>query len=270
MVVAPADGGIGPWHGSTTSSSCSCISAPTCSRSGDSTSSSACRGSPTSPTSSSWPWARTRTRSARSVRRPTSAAFSSTSAASACPWPVALVVAIAAGAVVGAMIGLTGLKRLRQDYQAVAMLVVSLMLATVISADVGIFNGSAGIALIPNPFADQDPEVARWLYVGLVAVCCVHRVLGPAPLHHRSYGPHAAGDARRRHRRVGGGQECRRPAPARAGGGRWLRWPERRAARRLHRWLVAIGVGVHRDARLPQLHHRRRHGQRPRRQRWAR
>ncbi len=89
------------------------------------------------------------------------------------PWPVGLLAAVIVAAAVGAVIGLTGLKRLRQDYQAVAMLVVSLMLATVVSADVGLFNGSAGIALIPNPFADQDPEVARWLYVGLVAVCCV-------------------------------------------------------------------------------------------------
>lgn len=89
------------------------------------------------------------------------------------PWGVALVIAILVGALVGAVIGLTGLKRLRQDYQAVAMLVVSLMLATVISADVAIFNGSAGLALIPNPFSDQDPEVARWLYVALVTVCCL-------------------------------------------------------------------------------------------------
>ena len=86
---------------------------------------------------------------------------------------MALVVAVAVGALVGAVIGLTGLKRLRQDYQAVAMLVVSLMLATVVSADVGLFNGGAGLALIPNPFANQDPETARWSYVGVVAVCCV-------------------------------------------------------------------------------------------------
>lgn len=89
------------------------------------------------------------------------------------PWPLALLAGAAAGAVVGTVIGLTGLKRLRQDYQAVAMLVVSLMVATVVSADVGIFNGSAGLALIPNPFADLDPEVARWAYVAVVAVCCV-------------------------------------------------------------------------------------------------
>ncbi len=89
------------------------------------------------------------------------------------PWPLALLAGAAAGAVVGTIIGITGLKRLRQDYQAVAMLVVSLMVATVVSADVGLFNGSAGLALIPNPFSTLDPETARWAYVGLVAVCCV-------------------------------------------------------------------------------------------------
>lgn len=89
------------------------------------------------------------------------------------PYPVALVAGTIAGAVVGTLIGITGLKRLRQDYQAVAMLVVSLMLATVVSADIGLFNGSAGLALIPNPFASHTPQTARWLYVAVVAFCCL-------------------------------------------------------------------------------------------------
>ncbi len=89
------------------------------------------------------------------------------------PFPVALLAGALAGAVVGTLIGVTGLKRLRQDYQAVAMLVVSLMVATVVSADTGFLNGSAGLALIPNPFVDLDPEVARWAYVGVVALCCL-------------------------------------------------------------------------------------------------
>src|SRR5207237_3623440 len=51
------------------------------------------------------------------------------------PFPVAVVAAAMAGAVVGVLVGITGLKRLRQDYQAMAMLVVSLMAATVVEAD---------------------------------------------------------------------------------------------------------------------------------------
>jgi ABC-type branched-subunit amino acid transport system permease subunit len=89
------------------------------------------------------------------------------------PFPLAVAAGAAGGAIVGVLIGITGLKRLRQDYQAVAMLVVSLMAATVISADTPLLNGNAGLALIPMPFADQDPEIQRWIYVAIVGVVCV-------------------------------------------------------------------------------------------------
>lgn len=89
------------------------------------------------------------------------------------PFPVAILLATSVGAVVGVVIAITGLKRLRQDYQAMAMLVVSLMAATVVSADTPFLNGNAGLGLIPAPFSDQDPEIQRWLYVGIVAVACV-------------------------------------------------------------------------------------------------
>ena len=91
------------------------------------------------------------------------------------PFPVALAAGVVAGSVVGVLIGITGLKRLRQDYQAIAMLVVSLMAATVVSADTPFLNGNAGLVLLPNfaPLSDQDPEIQRWAYVGIVAVCCV-------------------------------------------------------------------------------------------------
>jgi len=88
------------------------------------------------------------------------------------PFPLAVVAAATVGAVVGVLVGLTGLKRLRQDYQAMAMLVVSIMAATVVSADTGLLNGNEGLSLIPNPFADLDPELGRWAYVGVVVVAC--------------------------------------------------------------------------------------------------
>jgi branched-chain amino acid transport system permease protein len=89
------------------------------------------------------------------------------------PFPIAVAAGVLAGAVIGIVIGITGLKRLRQDYQAIAMLVVSLMAATVVTADTPFLNGNAGLGLIPAPFSDQDPEIQRWLYVGIVAVACV-------------------------------------------------------------------------------------------------
>jgi branched-chain amino acid transport system permease protein len=91
------------------------------------------------------------------------------------PFPAAVAAGTVMGALVGVLIGITGLKRLRQDYQAVAMLVVSLMAATVVSADTQFLNGNAGIAILPQfaPMSDQDPEFQRWAYVGIVAACCV-------------------------------------------------------------------------------------------------
>src|SRR5438309_509506 len=89
------------------------------------------------------------------------------------PFPLAAAAGVLAGAVVGVLVGVTGRKRLRQDYQAMVMLVVSLMAATVVSADTGFLNGNAGLSLIPNPFAGMDPELGRWAYVAVVAVACV-------------------------------------------------------------------------------------------------
>ena len=91
------------------------------------------------------------------------------------PFPVAVAAATLIGAVVGVLIGITGLKRLRQDYQAMAMLVVSLMAATVVSADKGLFNGNEGLAILSSyaPFSDQDPEFQRWAYVAMVFGICV-------------------------------------------------------------------------------------------------
>ena len=89
------------------------------------------------------------------------------------PFPLALLGAALAGALVGVLIGITGLKRLRQDYQAMVMLVVSLMAATVVSADGALFNGNAGLSLIPNPYSGLGLEVSGWAFVATVAALCV-------------------------------------------------------------------------------------------------
>jgi branched-chain amino acid transport system permease protein len=104
------------------------------------------------------------------------------------PFPIAAAAGALAGSVAGVVIGITGLKRLRQDYQAVAMLVVSLMAATVVSADTPLLNGNAGLVLLPQygPFSDLDPEVQHWLYVATVAGACV---IGYLVLRRFSTGP---------------------------------------------------------------------------------
>jgi ABC-type branched-subunit amino acid transport system ATPase component/ABC-type branched-subunit amino acid transport system permease subunit len=89
--------------------------------------------------------------------------------------PVAVAIAAAAliCGVLGGLIGITGLKRLRADYQAMVMLVISILATTVIGADTGLFDGNAGLSLIPNPLASVDPATRGWYYVALVGVVCV-------------------------------------------------------------------------------------------------
>jgi branched-chain amino acid transport system permease protein len=89
------------------------------------------------------------------------------------PFFAAVLAAAAVGAVVGVLIGVTGLKRLRQDYQAMVMLVISLMAVTVVGADNGFLNGLAGLSAIPNPFASLDPSIGDWVYVVMVAFTCL-------------------------------------------------------------------------------------------------
>lgn len=89
------------------------------------------------------------------------------------PFVLAVIIAALVGSMVGIAIGVTGLKRLRQDYQAMVLLVVSLMAATVVSADPGLFNGNAGLSLIPNPFGAPIDPTGDWPYVGAVAIFCI-------------------------------------------------------------------------------------------------
>lgn len=86
---------------------------------------------------------------------------------------LAVIAAAAVGAIVGVLIGVTGLKRIRQDYQAMVMLVISLMAATVVGADTGFLGGQAGLSLIPNPFSGLGPSNSAWAYVGMVAFTCL-------------------------------------------------------------------------------------------------
>ena len=88
--------------------------------------------------------------------------------------PVAAAIALAAVTcgILGCLIGVTGLKRLRADYQAMVMLVISILATTIIGADTGLFNGNAGLSLIPNPLASVDPAHRGWYYVAVVGVVC--------------------------------------------------------------------------------------------------
>lgn len=85
------------------------------------------------------------------------------------PFPVPILVASLAGAVLSLVVGPLLLRRLREDYLAVALLVLSLIATVIVEADVGLFNGTTGIYNVPEPFGSLSTGLQSWLYVGTVA-----------------------------------------------------------------------------------------------------
>jgi branched-chain amino acid transport system permease protein len=71
------------------------------------------------------------------------------------PWPLPLIGATLAGALLAAFVGLFALRPKRRDFQATVMLVVSVIAALLVTSQQGVFNGSQGLYAIPHPFADR-------------------------------------------------------------------------------------------------------------------
>jgi branched-chain amino acid transport system permease protein len=101
-------------------------------------------------------------------------------------FPIPFLAAAAVGAVLSLFVGLLVLRNLRSDYQGVVMLVVSIIATTIVQNDEGLFNGTAGLSLIPAPLFDQlglSFLEYQWFYVGLSFVLCVivyfvvHRIM---------------------------------------------------------------------------------------------
>jgi branched-chain amino acid transport system permease protein len=69
------------------------------------------------------------------------------------PWPLPLAGAAVCGAVLALAVGAFALRPRRRDFQATVMLVVSIIAATLVTAEQGWFNGNQGLFGIPQPFA---------------------------------------------------------------------------------------------------------------------
>jgi branched-chain amino acid transport system permease protein len=90
------------------------------------------------------------------------------------PFPLPWIGGAVAGALLSIPVGLVVLRRLRTDYQAIALLVTSIIANTVINNARPWLNGAAGLALVPQPLQDQFDTGAdsyQYLYIGLTAVC---------------------------------------------------------------------------------------------------
>jgi branched-chain amino acid transport system permease protein len=90
------------------------------------------------------------------------------------PFPIPWIGGAVAGGLLAIPVGLVVLRKLRSDYQAIALLVLSVIANTVINNAVPLVNGAAGLALVPPPLSDRfDPntENYQYFYVGLTTVC---------------------------------------------------------------------------------------------------
>ncbi len=83
------------------------------------------------------------------------------------PFPLPILGAMAAGAALSAIVGLITLRRLRSDYQAMVMLVVSVVATVVVTSETGLVNGAAGLSLIPNPMSGLavSHQTQQWIFV---------------------------------------------------------------------------------------------------------
>lgn len=93
------------------------------------------------------------------------------------PVLAALVIAVAVSGILGVLVGLTGLRRLRLDYQALALLIISFVAIGLVGADGGLFNGLDGMSLIPSLTSSVSQATPAWEYVGIVAIVCILTVL---------------------------------------------------------------------------------------------
>ncbi|MCU4187247.1 branched-chain amino acid ABC transporter permease [Acidiferrimicrobium sp. IK] len=98
------------------------------------------------------------------------------------PWPIPWLAAAVVGGLLGLLVGLLVLRRLRGDYQAMVLLVVSIMGSYIVSADPGFLNGGVGLALIPQPFKgvlhlSQVGYEVFYLALALLAAAVVFEVV---------------------------------------------------------------------------------------------
>ena len=81
-----------------------------------------------------------------------------------------------AGGLLAIPVGFVVLRKLRSDYQAIALLVLSVIANTVITNADKFLGGAAGIASVPPPLSDRidsNAESYQYLYVGITAACVV-------------------------------------------------------------------------------------------------
>jgi len=92
------------------------------------------------------------------------------------PFPLPIIAAGATSGLLSLVVGVISLRRLRSDYQAMVMLVLSLIATLVASNATWLVNGPAGLATVPPPLFDQLGLAQldyQWVYAAWAGVLTV-------------------------------------------------------------------------------------------------
>jgi branched-chain amino acid transport system permease protein len=91
------------------------------------------------------------------------------------PFPLPILAAGVVGGLLAVVVGSFAIRRLRSDYEAMVMLVVSLIATSIATNQTGLVNGPNGLALVPKPLATAvhlSPIGYQWLFVAITAGTC--------------------------------------------------------------------------------------------------
>jgi branched-chain amino acid transport system permease protein len=90
------------------------------------------------------------------------------------PFPLPLVAATVVGGVLAVVVGSFSLRRIRRDYQAAILLIVSLIATGLVTNVVGFVNGSNGLTGVPRPLSGMLSGLTydgyQWVYAAWCAV----------------------------------------------------------------------------------------------------
>ncbi len=89
------------------------------------------------------------------------------------PWPIALLLGMVAAGLLGFLIGLVALRRLRSDYLAIVTLASGTIVYDVINNYNKLFDGAAGLVGVPQPYTSVfgvNPNTYTWYFLAVSAV----------------------------------------------------------------------------------------------------
>jgi len=92
------------------------------------------------------------------------------------PFPLPWIGGAVAAGILAIPIGLVVLRRLRSDYTAIALLVLSVIANLVITNAQSFLGGAAGLSLVPQPFSDRfdvGSPTYLWAYVAGCLLCAL-------------------------------------------------------------------------------------------------